>query len=204
MNHKFWPPNGELSEMVRKHFPPDHRGYVIDVGASDGVSINTTFVLEKQYGWTVLSVEANPDYRQYLQANRAFTEHCACGSEVQDSADFFVHLDNPEAYSALKIANHPTEHAKPGAKWQKTTVPVRTVDQLLAKWEFPRLDVLCIDTEGTEVDVLKGCDMAKWHPKVVVVECWDKTGPAHEYLKGIAYDLVGTSAHNYVYLLRNR
>jgi FkbM family methyltransferase len=204
MNHKFWPPNGELYEMIRKHFPPGYQGHAIDVGASDGVSINTTFLLEKQHRWTVLSVEANPFYGPLVRANRTFCEECACGREPQESAEFFIHLDNPEAYSALKVAHHPKEHAKPEAKWKKVQVKVRTVDQLLAKWQFPRLDVLCVDVEGTELDVLAGCDMGKWKPKVVVVECWDSAGPVHEYLKSLAYDCVDTSAHNYVFLLRNR
>jgi FkbM family methyltransferase len=204
MNHKFWPPNGLLSESIRKHFPDDYRGYAIDVGASDGVSVNTTWLLEKQYRWTVLSVEANPQYRPYLDHERAFVETCACGKEPQDEAKFHVHLNNPEAFSALRVANDKTTKPKADATWQTIIVPVRTVDQLLAKWEFPRLDVLCVDTEGTEVDVMNGCDIARWKPKVVVVECWHKTGPTHDYMKELDYSLVDTSADNFVYLRRKK
>jgi len=204
MNHKFWPPNGQLSEMVLKHFPPGYRGHAIDIGASDGVSINTTFVLEKQYGWTVLSVEANPDYAPFLHANRTFVEICACGREPQAEAKFHVHLDNPEAFSALRLANDKLVRPKADAKWQTIIVPVRTVDQLIFKWEFPGLDVLCVDTEGTEVDVMSGCDIARWQPKVIVVESWYKTGPTHDYLKELDYQMVDTSADNSVYLRRNR
>jgi len=200
MTHKFWPPNGGLSEMIRKHFPKDYRGYVIDVGASDGVSVNSTFVLEKRDRWNVLSVEANPDYKPFLHANRTFVEICACGSEPRDEAEFHVHLNNPEAFSALEVHRHETVIPEPGAKWKTIKVPVRTIDQLMQKWAFPRLDALCVDTEGTEVDVLKGCDLEKWQPKVVVVESWDETGPTHDYLLERGYKLVDTTVQNYVYL----
>jgi FkbM family methyltransferase len=189
--------------MILKHFPPGYQGHAIDVGASDGVSINTTLLLEKQFRWTVLSVEPNPEFKPYLEANRAFVEICACGSKPQTDAEFYVHLDNPEAYSALTVAHHPVEHPNDGARWKRITVPVRTLDQLLEKWEFPRLDVLCVDVEGTELDVLKGCDLRRWQPKVIVVESWDKTGPVHDYLKELGYSLVDTSVHNYVYLRGN-
>ena len=200
MTHKFWGPNGDLSLMILKHFPPDYRDYVIDVGASDGVSINTTLFMEKQFHWTVLSVEANPYYRPFLEANRTFFEICACGSEARAEAPFHVHLDNPEAYSALSVVRHPTNKPRPDAKWSTIMVPVKTVDQLLSRWEFPRLDVLCVDAEGSELDILSGCDLDKWQPKVIVVECWDKTGPLHDFVVGKGYWCCDTSVHNYVYL----
>jgi FkbM family methyltransferase len=200
MTHKFWGPNGDLSMLILKGFPNHYMGYAVDVGASDGVSINTTFLLERNFQWTVLSVEPNPYFTPFLKANRAFVEVCACGSKPQESAAFHVHLENPEAYSALNARRHPTNKPRPDAKWSTIMVPVRTVDQLLAKWEFPRLDVLCVDTEGTEVDVMEGCNLARWKPTVVVIECWDKTGPAHEYMVEHGYRCADTSVHNYVYL----
>jgi FkbM family methyltransferase len=200
MTHKFWGPNGELSQMILKGFQNHYQGYAVDVGASDGVSINTTIMLEKNYRWTVLSVEPNPYFKPFLHANRAFVEMCACGSTPQEEAPFHIHLENPEAYSALNVRKHPINKPRPDAKWSTIMVPVRTVDQLLAKWEFPRLDVLCVDTEGTEVDVLKGCELKRWKPTIIVVECWDKTGPTHEYLREQGYRCADTSVHNYVYL----
>jgi FkbM family methyltransferase len=204
VTHRYWGNNGELGDTIRKCFPDGYTGYVIDVGASDGISVNSTYSLEKNYRWNVLSVEPNPYYEPMLVANRMFVEMCACGSVPSEASEFHIHLDNPEAYSALTVANHTTEHASKDARWSKVMVPVRTIDQLMAKWEFPRLDALCIDTEGTELDVLKGCDMAKWKPKVVVIEAWDSDGPVHEYLRSLAYNNIGTSIHNYIYRLRNR
>jgi FkbM family methyltransferase len=190
--------------MIRKHFPAGYMGYAIDVGASDGVSVNTTYTLEKMHRWTVLSVDANPDYAPFLQSNRAFVELCACGKEPQESAKFHINLSNPEAHSALTVQKCPIDQPRADAGWKVVKVPVRTVEQLMKKWEFPRLDALCVDTEGTEVDVLYGCDLARWEPKVVVVESWTEEGPVHDYMKERGYKLVDTLVQNYVYLRRNR
>lgn len=193
-----YPPNVNMARWIREQFPPDYIGYCVDVGSSDGVSINSTLGLE-QARWTVLSVDANPEYLPVLKKYRAFIEICAVASTPQESATFHVHRDNPEAYSALKVADHPDAHAKPEAQWGTITVPVRTLEQLLEKWEFPRLDVLCVDVEGGELDVIEGLDFAKWHPHVVVVEAWSPDAPVLSKMVELGYTLKWKSRDNYCY-----
>jgi FkbM family methyltransferase len=196
----YLPPNGYISEYILKQFPPDYRGFGIDVGASDGVSVNSTLVMERGHRWTILSVEANPDYAPSLRIIRTMVEICACDAEPKESAEFKVYLENPEAFSSLRVSQHPKDKPNPASKWKTIQVPVRTVDQLLAKWQFPKLDVLCVDTEGTELDVLKGCDLNRWKPKVIAVECWNKDNPVSPYLTELGYTLGWTSVENYLWV----
>lgn len=191
-------PNGFLAQWILDQFPKGYRGYAVDVGASDGKSVNTTWALELFHGWTVVSVEANPGFKHLLQRERAMVEMCACAAEPQDEAEFFINNDNPEAYSALKITQHAMgqEFKQP---WSKTKVKVMTVDQVLAKWDFPKLDALCIDVEGGETEVLKGCDLARWKPKVISVEAWD-SGYQYPYLAPFGYKLVARCVHNDLYV----
>ena len=184
------------------HFPPGHPGYAIDVGASDGVSINTTFALEESR-WTVLSVEANPEFAPMLKKYRAFVEMCACGWRP-GTAKFHINTDNPEAFSSLSPTKRVDVEGAVGARFKVVEVRVETVDALLEKWEFPRLDVLCIDTEGTELDVLRGANIEKWLPKVVVTECWDKVGPIDIWLESHGYEKVGRNVHNDLFILKEQ
>jgi FkbM family methyltransferase len=197
------PPNGHLSQFILGQFPEGYRGYAIDVGASDGISINTTYVLEIAHLWTVLSVEANPEFAQFLKSSRAFVEMCAC-SDHQGTATFHANQENLEALSSLA----PTDRADlirdnaANNKWQEFEVRVETVDSLMQKWQFPQLDALCIDTEGTELDVLKGCSLERWRPKVIVTECWDRVGPIDLYLEARNYKKTARNAMNDVWILR--
>jgi FkbM family methyltransferase len=177
------------------HFPEGYVGYVLDIGASDGVSINSTYVLEKQYRWTILSIEANPFFAESLNKHRAFFKVCACSDKPSDSAEFHVHLDNLEAFSSLKPGNHKKFVEEAGDRWATIRVPVWTVDNLLEQAEFPRLDALCIDTEGTERDVLRGCDLKRWNPKVILVECWDRGG-LDDILVPLGYERIWRSVDN--------
>ena len=195
---KEWPPNGELSTWIAAQFETDHKGYAIDVGASDGISCNTTYMLES-WRWTVLSVEPNPVFWRRLKELRAFVETCALDTEESSSAMFWSFDHNPEAYSALR-PTFPSDFP-PHLGWTKIQVPVKTLDQLIEKWQFPRLDALCVDTEGTEIDVLKGFDLAKWKPKAMVIESWVDPGPVDDYVAAFGYKKIGRSAHNSLYLL---
>lgn len=190
-------PNGNLALWIKNQFPDGYRGWCIDVGASDGVSINTTYHLEKVHRWTVVSVEPNPFFHAMLKRERMMVECCALSSEPQASAVLHVNQENPEAYSALVKPNR--EEAR-GLPWDKVEVPVRTLNQVLDKWDFPRLDALCIDTEGTELDVLKGCDLERWKPKVVVVESWDDVSDADRYLAERGWVRKARNVHNNIHV----
>jgi FkbM family methyltransferase len=202
-------PNGYVSEWIAGKFPDGYRGHAIDVGASDGYSVNSTYTLERSNKWTVLSVEANPRYKAMLNRHRAWVEICACGESPAEAATFYVNHFQPEAYSALRVSGRPrifaggksVESPTP-TKWETITVPVRTVDQLLDKWQFPKLDLICIDTEGTEHDVLLGCDLKRWRPRWIVVESWEE-GAEEEYLKGFGYVRTARCAHNDIYRLED-
>jgi FkbM family methyltransferase len=194
------PPNGPVNNWIAHQFPEGYRGYCIDVGASDGLFVNSTYLLEKDYRWTVLSVEANPAMKPLLVKHRAFVKICAVGPEPKDGADFHINLDNLEAFSSLTPQRgHPRFREEAGKRWGTIKVDVRTLEQLLAEWEFPRLDALCVDVEGGELDVLKGINLRRWKPHVVVVESWE-AGALDDYLVPKGYARLWRSADNDAYI----
>jgi hypothetical protein len=52
----------------------------------------------------------------------------------------------------------------------------RTLNSLINKWsedlgeEITNIDFLSVDTEGTELDVMRGFDVKKWQPKIIALE----------------------------------
>ncbi len=184
MAHQRVPPNYGLSDIIAGYFPSGYQGYAVDVGASDGTTVNTTYGLETVRGWTVLSVEPNPEFYEWLGEHRKLVEHCAC-SDFIGTATLTINVEGPEAYST--IGEVPPKGLEMYHDWNKIEVPVTTVEELLAKHGFPQLDLLCVDTEGTELNVLKGVDLKKWKPKVIVTECWETEGPIDGYLQDLGY-----------------
>jgi FkbM family methyltransferase len=184
--------------MLAKHFPEGYVGHAIDVGASDGCSVNTTYGLEKNRCWTVLSVEPNPEFWPVLVAERAWVEKCACGKAI-GTATLHINVHLPEAYST--IGPQPVVQSPNGtySEWRDQEVRVETVDALLAKWQFPKLDLLAVDVEGTERDVMEGTDLERWKPKIVVLESWE----AHQhdaYMNERGYKPVVRMIHNNIWI----
>lgn len=186
--HNEHPPNAELSDWIAGQFPPGYPGYAVDVGASDGISINSTYTLEHGHGWRVLCIEPNPQFHAKLREYRKLVQTCACDGTPSEDAEFKIHQDYAEAYSSLRPStNHEKWKPSATALWETIRVHVRSLEQCLAEAAFTRLDALCVDTEGTELDVLKGIDLDKWRPKVLVVECWDERGDHIDYLEALRY-----------------
>ena len=176
-------------------------GFAVDVGANDGTFLSNTLLAEKN-GWTVLCIEANPGCEPALRASRKRVEICACASASADSADFWINDECPPSGSSLRCCDE---------KFRKIQVPVRTVDELLVKHEFPRLDLLSIDVEHTDLDVLKGANLSKWSPAAIIVESlldpqgqviWgpDKEPSITAYLEPLGYRRVARCAHDLLFV----
>lgn len=200
MPHVVHGPNAQLSRWIADQFPPGYVGYAVDVGASDGISINSTWWLEKNARWMVLSVEPNADFAERLRKERAFVEVCACDT-LPGTATLHVNTDNPEAYTALRVVDGAGDPREQRGPWKKVTVRVETLDRLLEKWQFPRLDALCVDVEGSERQVLSGFDMKRWKPRVVVLESW-KPGDLDSLMDGWGYENMWRTVANDCYVRR--
>lgn len=60
----------------------------------------------------------------------------------------------------------------PGATPKKViNVPTRTLDRILEQAGSPAaFDFLSMDVEGPEIDALRGFDIARWQPKLILIE----------------------------------
>lgn len=183
-----------------QQFPAGFKGYAADVGAYDGRALSNTELLELQ-GWTVLCIEPQPELETVLKARRNLVEMCACGSQNLDDQPFYVHTNAPPSYSALAPTwDEWLWKPVPEDVWDPVPVQVRTLNTLLEKHQFPRLDALSIDVEGAELDVLKGIDLERWRPKAIIAESWRQIGPVVPYLAERGYRYVTRRNPNDMFL----
>lgn len=168
--------------MLGMEAPPF--GYAVEVGAADGFAQSVTADLEYE-GWTVLCIEPNPNYWPALCRNRKLPMPYAVSSTNRELVKFTSlrthnpHTDEDDftAGSGLEFSMERLKLHSPG-DFSKSTeevfrVPQRTLDWCLAAAGFPRVDVVSIDTEGHDLEVLKGFDILRWKPQFVGVENWD-------------------------------
>ena len=153
----FYAQNGEdrwLSDNWSTLGLPD-KGIFVDVGAGDGVRISNTLWLEER-GWTGLLIE--PDARHFasiLENRRANFAPIAVGSHNRP----FCRFTEDAEYSGFLRTDG-----------DMVIVPISGLNSVLDFYDIPRIDVLSIDTEGTELEVWGTLDLLRWRPKVVFIE----------------------------------
>lgn len=153
-------------------------GFFVEIGAYDGVTQSNSVLLEKR-GWKGLLIEASPAaYARCVKARpNAIVEHAAC--VAADHAEARVLLTDV-GLMTLTDRSSLDQEAREGwlsrgegfAKRPRQTisVPATTLSALLDKHGIACPDLLLLDVEGAEVDVLRGLDMPRHAPRLILAE----------------------------------
>lgn len=174
---EYQPDIGKLyeSEGVAEHvltlFDEDFKGICIDVGAYHSRWLSNSYPFE-ELGWLVWCIEPNPNCKEYL-AERPHVSQYAMGSRNEDNVDFYIykigHGPNGEAGGTSLLYNE--QFDKDFGVMKSIKVDVRTLNWFLENIaKVDHVDYLAIDTEGTELDILEGIDLARWNVQVVAIE----------------------------------
>ena len=152
-------------------------GFFLDSGASDGVRVNNTLVLERHFGWHGICIEPNRQFFSNLIANR--TAVCVnCCLYHQDGEVEFLEAGtlggilaeyDPSLLEYVRaLGQAPT--AADGTLLT-TRILARTLGELLREFSAPRtIDYWSLDTEGSELAILKSFPFADYSFRVLTVE----------------------------------
>ncbi|MBL8220180.1 MAG: FkbM family methyltransferase, partial [Bryobacterales bacterium] len=118
-------------------------------------------------------VEPDPDRAANCRAvrPRSLTFHCAAVASPELREITFHQVGQAGVYSTTHMTDaHASRLASMGKVPRAMTVPARTLDSILEEVAAPAIDFVSIDVEGAEMDVLRGFDIERWQPAIVVVE----------------------------------
>lgn len=184
----------ETDRIIAEYFPNQNTGFCIEVGAYDGLKGSNTKYFE-DLGWDTWCIEPNPQAFAECQRNRS--GKCfqyACDNENGASIMMIVKMKSgiESSLSALHLDQRLVDDY--GFDIVETkSVPVKTarLDTLLdlSYTGGKDIDFVSIDTEGTELDVLKGLDMNRYKPALLVVENNYEDKVIREYMAWYGYKL---------------
>lgn len=160
----FYAQHGEDQWFVDNlaRFGLDRPGVFVDVGASEGLIESNTAWLERERDWTGLCIDADPRVIADLRKNRTCRiVQCAVG-QWNPWQKFPLHPN--QKYAGLLR----TEGAV-------IEMPVLSLNEVLVNCQMPSIDILSIDTEGTELEVWHAFSPEHWKPTLVIIE-WDTMG----------------------------
>ena len=145
-------------------------GYFVEIGANNGYIMSNTYLLEKNYGWKGICIEATPYKITELTNNRpnSICISNAIHSESNLELDFTINM--------FDILNVITEYAEIGVDFLTQSgeiikVVTRSLTDILNDNNAPEnIDYLSIDTNGSEYKVLEGIDFTKYKFNVITVK----------------------------------
>jgi FkbM family methyltransferase len=153
-------------------------GVFVEIGANDGVSCSNTWGLAVK-GWRGFLVEAIPDFAAACARNheshRSVSVHQVAIGEIDgELVTFNIGGQLTTANMDLKLEYQNTEWAKSIITSSQIQFRTMRLDTFLEEQHVEEdFDVLVVDVEGFEAQVFAGFSIAKWHPKMVIVELTD-------------------------------
>ena len=161
---------GQELEVI-KFYNNKERGFFIEIGASDGLELSNTYLLETKYKWKGICCEPIPKKFEKLVKNRP---NSICYKEaVYNQSGLILAFDIYNSYDLLSgISDHIDAH-KLTVDNNKKTFHVETISLLdvLEKSNAPSfIEYMSLDTEGSEFEILKNFDFEKYTFGLIDVE----------------------------------
>jgi FkbM family methyltransferase len=147
-------------------------GYFVEFGATDGVLLNNSWLLEKYFGWNGICAEPNPRFLKNLKINRQCDISDKCVFSTTNQIVEFVCAD---VYGGIKNFGNDDSHKDKRDAYANNgqTIEVETISlvDLLKEHNAPlEIDYLSIDTEGSEFEILNAFDWESYSIKCITVE----------------------------------
>lgn len=169
---------GEDRCLLEHFFPGVCQGKYLEVGASDGVHLSSTYALFKVMGWKGVNVEFDPDNYEDLAYNRRkdiANVHAAVCSDHQ-TVHFAVPKNDKGVGGIWEFSSeaHRKQHW-PGMTLYNT-IPIKCsslqtiIDKTVAVGKKHFFDLAVLDLEGAEYSALLGVDFDKISFGVIILE----------------------------------
>ena len=146
-------------------------GYFVEFGATNGILLSNSFLLERKYGWTGILAEPGRVWTAELLSNRPnskISTHCVWErsnqilsfNETQDpeKSTISIFRNKKIGYSRFRKVNH----------YEVKTVSL--MDLLIENNAPEYIDYLSIDTEGSELRILQAFDFSKFSFGIISIE----------------------------------
>lgn len=183
-------------ELIWRFFGQRIDGFFVEVGANEPRGGSQTWFFE-QKGWRGILVEPQSRLCERLRVERPRSHvfQVACGAPGHaKELPFFVAETSGHSSLAKNLIDPTTRYV------ETEMVKVMTLDALLAEAGQPRIDFISIDVEGTQLDVLRGFDLRRHRPALLLLEDHLHNLQVHRHVRRQGYRLVKRTGLNNWYV----
>lgn len=151
-------------------------GIFVEFGALDGLLHSNSLFFEQECGWTGLLIEANPVAFDALVRNRPDAATVNAAVYDRDGVAEFEQIDGGlYGWSGIRREIDPQHRQRieamiPAQAKRTIEVPCMTLDRALIQHGIKHIDYLSMDTEGSELAILKVFPFEKYEIEIIGVE----------------------------------
>ena len=166
---------GEPLDILLDSIFKKEGGFFIELGANDGLIQSNTAMLEFYRGWKGVLIEPSPNAYAKCCKNRPASTcfNLACVSNTFEENEILGDF-NGGMMSSVGGMRTGTQ--------QLVSVKVSTLEKILNSVGATTIDLLSLDTEGYELEILKGLNLNKYRPRYMLIEVY-----TNEYSKLVEY-----------------
>lgn len=197
----YYSQNGQDKFLNENIFNGKKNGVFFDIGAHDGISYSNTYYLEKELGWTGICVEPQKKIFEALRQNRKCICLNGCVYDKDGEAEF-LQVNGPSemlsglvaTYEERQLERANSEIAALGGNLETYKVPTFSFNTLCHTHKINHIDLLSVDTEGSEKKILEAIDFDKIDISVIIAESnfvfVDQIDPVRNFLETKGYVFV--------------
>jgi FkbM family methyltransferase len=145
-------------------------GFFVEFGATNGIDLSNTYLLEKEFSWRGILAEPARIWHENLIENRSANVDFECVWRESGQTLNFKEVSIAEL-STISELNTKDMHSEARKKGNTYSVNTISLLDLLKKYDAPkRIDYLSIDTEGSEYAILKDFNFNEYNISVITCE----------------------------------
>ena len=212
--------SGQDKYLDENVFKGKKNGVYVDLGAYDGIESSNTLYFEESCGWSGICVEPLPSAFEKLKKNR----NCICLNKC--AADYngvskFMHVNpsicppsprekgrtsNYEKMSGL-INYYSYEHIEIidniidtyGGEKNIFESECMDINDILKLLDGQNIDLLSMDTEGSELSILKHIDFSEYRIYIIVVEVLYNKSEILEFMDSVGYTKIEEIGSDWIF-----
>ena len=159
----------DMFVLINSNFK--NNGYFVEFGATDGIELSNSYILEKEFGWNGILAEPATIWHESLLKNRSCHIETQCVWSSSGETLTFNETNFPVLSTIDIFSNHDELHKHSRENGKKYQVKTISLLDMLNKYSAPKIiDFLSIDTEGSEYQILTNFDFDRYEFKLITCE----------------------------------
>lgn len=141
-------------------------GFFVEFGATNGVELSNSWLLENEYGWQGILAEPARGWHEDLNRNRNCSIETKCVWKASGETLTFTEAPRGENSGISEFVS--SSRKLRGSSYDVETI---SLNDLLETHNAPGvIDYMSVDTEGSEFDILNAFDFDRWQMRLMTIE----------------------------------